>query len=147
MTDFNEAWRSAARAGTQTRQHDPETPAGAEAKLAAFGEELDKARQLLTVARDAEMTAKELRDEAWRKAMLSDECPKVGVFAGVRTTVAMQEAWVASQIAEQDWLLHRATLARKEAADKFRTIAAQASYWQTLTKSVANSYWGTGERT
>jgi hypothetical protein len=127
-------------------RYEPQTPVTAEQKLDAFSGELESARELLAQARDAEMEAKELRDAAYRAAILSDECPKVGVFGGVRTTVAYQQAWIANQIKDQEALLARATLARREAADKHRTLAAQASHQQTLTKSVGDAYRGTGRQ-
>jgi len=125
-------------------RYEPQTPPTAEAKLEGFSGKLEDARDLLAQARDAEMVAKELRDEAYRKALLSDECPKVGVFGGVRTTVAYQAAWVADQIERQEQMLRRATLARREAADRHRTISSQASFQQTLAKSVTEDYRGTG---
>lgn len=126
--------------------YEPQTPVTAEKKLDEFSDALEEARELLAQARDAEMTAKEIRDEAYRDALLSDECPKVGVFGGVRVTVAYQEAWVAREIADQEKLLQRAILARREAADKHRTIASQASHQQTLAKSVGDAYRGAGRQ-
>lgn len=126
--------------------YEPQDPVTAEAKLDAFSDELEEARKLLAKARDAEVTAQEIRDDAYRAAILSDECPKVGVFGGVRTTVAYQQAWIAKQIKDQERLFQRAKLARQEAADKHRTLASQASHQQTLTKSVGDAYRRSGRQ-
>ena len=85
-------------------RHDqrPNTPPGAEAKLEAYSDALDDAMEKLRQARDDELSAKEDRDAAKRRAQLSPDCPKVGVFDGVRTTVAYQTAWIEDQIAEQE---------------------------------------------
>lgn len=125
-------------------QHDPETPPGAEAKLASYRDALDEAMEKLRQARDAEVEAKADRDAAKRRAQLSPECPKVGVFGGVRTTVAYQKAWIEEQVADLEAKYQVARLARQAASEHLRTLGKQGSYQQTLTKSVADAYRGTG---
>lgn len=127
--------------------YDPETPPGAEAKLASYRDALDEAMAKLRDARDAEVDAKATRDAAKRRAQLSPECPKVGVFGGVRTTVAYQKAWIEEQVADLEAKYQVARLARQAASEHLRTLGKQGSYQQTLTKSVADAYRGTGRWT
>lgn len=124
--------------------YDPDTPPGAEAKLETYRDALDGAREKLRAARDAELEAEQDRDAAKRRAQLSGECPKVGVFGGVRTTVAYQQAWIEDQIEDQEAKYRLAKLARQAASDHLRTLGKQGSFQQSLTKSVADAYRGTG---
>lgn len=124
--------------------YDPDTPPGAEAKLETYRDALDEARDALRQARDEELEAEQARDTARRRAQLSPDCPKVGVFDGVRTTVAYQVAWIEDQIAEQEAEYRVKKLARQAASDHLRTLGKQGSFQQSLTKSVADSYRGTG---
>ena len=130
-----------------TSYHDPNTPPGAEAKLEAYSGALDDAMEKLRQARDDELSAKEDRDAAKRRAQLSPDCPKVGVFDGVRTTVAYQTAWIEDQIAKQEHAYQLAKIARQAATAHLDKVGKQGSYQQTLTKSVADAYRGTGRWT
>ena len=56
--------------------HDPDTPPGAEAKLAAYSDQLDEARKKLREARDVELAAKEDRDAARRRAQFDSRVPE-----------------------------------------------------------------------
>ncbi len=125
-------------------QYDPDTPPGAEAKLETYRDALDGARKALRDARDQELAAKEARDAAKRRAQLSPECPKVGVFGGVRTTVAYQAAWIEDQIADKEHAYQLTKIARQAAGEHLRELGRQGSFQQTITKSVADSYRGTG---
>jgi hypothetical protein len=123
---------------------DPDTPPAAEAKLEAYRDQLDGARDALRQARDDEMAAEQERDTARRRAQLSPDCPPVGVFGGVRTTVAYQQAWIEEQITREEHDYRLAKVKRQAASEHLRTLGKQGSYQQTLTKSVADSYHGTG---
>ena len=126
------------------RQHDPDPPPGAEATLAAYSDALDKAQEDLRTARDAEVEAEEDRDAARRRAQMSPDCPPVGVFNGVRTTVAYQTAWIEDQIADEEHEYRMARKARQAASDHLKKVGKQGSFQQSLTKSVADAYRGTG---
>lgn len=126
--------------------HDPATPPGAEAKLASYSDALDEAQENLRKARDAEVEAEEDRDAAKRRAQMSPDCPKVGVFGGVRTTVAYQQAWIAEEIADEEHAYRMAKLARQAASDHLKKVGKQGGYQQTLTNSVRDAYRGTGGR-
>ena len=122
--------------------HDPETPPGAEAALETYRDELGEARLMLREARDAELTAKSARDAARRRARLSKDCPKVGVFDGVRTTVAYAEAWIEEVTADLEDAYQAAKVARQAASDHLQTLGGQGSIQQSITKSVGDSYRG-----
>jgi hypothetical protein len=126
--------------------HDPQTPPGAEAALQAFSRELDEARQALAAARNAELDAKTARDKVKRKFLLSPHAPAVGVFGGVRTTMAERDAWVADQIADEEQAYQVAKLARQAAKEHLDTLREQGSLQQSISRSVSASYQGTGER-
>lgn len=118
----------------------PNTPPGAEARLEAYRDQLDVAREKLREARDEELAAKENRDAAKRRAQLSPDCPKVGVFDGVRITVAYQVAWIEDQIADLEHAYQLKKVARQAASDHLDTLGKQGSYQQTVTKSVTDDY-------
>jgi len=122
----------------------PDTPPGAEAKLAAYSDQLDSARKALRDARDKELAAKEIRDAARRRFLFDSKCPKVGVFDGIRTTVAYQTAWIEDRTASEDHDYQLAKMARQAAYDHLDTLSKQGSIQQTVTKSVSDSYRGTG---
>lgn len=124
--------------------YEPDTPPEAERKLEEYRDELDKARDELRKARDAELEAEQERDAAKRRAQFSPDCPKVGVFDGVRTTVAYQVAWIEGQIEDEERKYRLAKIARQAASDHLRTLGKQGSFQQSLTKSVADAYRGTG---
>ena len=125
-------------------QHDPDTPPGAEAKLESYRDALDGAMEALRDARDAEVDAKNARDAARRRAQFDSLCPKVGVFDGIRTTAAYQTAWIEDQIVDEEHAYQVAKMARQAAYDHLDTLSKQGSIQQTVTKSVSDSYRGTG---
>lgn len=122
--------------------HDPETPPGAEAALETYRDDLERARRMLREARDHEVAMKTARDAAERRARLSPECPKVGVFGGVRTTVAYVEAWIAEQIADREDAYQLARVARQAASDHMQTLRDQGSIQQSISRSVGESFRG-----
>lgn len=124
------------------RGHDPESPPGAEAALETYRDELGEARRMLRDARDAELKAKSARDEARRRAQLSPDCPKVGVFDGVRTTVAYVAAWIENETAGLEEEYQVAKVARQAASDHLQTLREQGSIQQSITNSVRDSYRG-----
>ena len=140
MTSRYEEWRTAT-------PYNPATPPDAEAKLAAYSDALDKAQEDLKNARDAEVEAEEDRDAARRRAQMSPDCPKVGVFNGVRTTVAYQTAWIEDQIADVEHKYRLAKLARQAASDHLKKLGKQGSFQQSLTGSVREAYRNTGRWT
>lgn len=125
--------------------HDPQTPPGAEAALESFRDALESARQELAGAADAEVTAELERDAAHRRWMLSPECPPVGVFDGVRTTVAQRDAWVQDRVAGEERAYRLARAARQAAQKKLDVLGKQGSYQQSISKSVGQSYSGQRE--
>lgn len=132
-------------AASPYRGHDPETPPGAESALETYRDDLGKARRMLRQARDHEVLAKSARDAARRRAQLSPECPKIGVFDGVRTTVAYVEAWIDEQVADLEDAYQLAKVARQAAADHLNTLGEQSSIQQSIARSVGQSYMGQRE--
>ena len=129
---------------TPYQGHDPATPPGAESALQSYSDALDGAVEKLEQARNAELEAEEARDKAKYEALLSDKCPKVGVFERVRTTVAMQAAWVAREIAGEESEYRAAKVVRQAASAHLGKLNSQSSIQQTIAKSVTSSYQGTG---
>lgn len=122
-----------------------DTPPGAESRLEAYRDALEEATHALADARNAELEAEEARDAALRKAQLSPDCPPVGVFDGVRITVAYQKAWVAEQAAGQELEYKRARVARQAAQAHLRKVEKQGGFQQSITASVREAYRGTGD--
>ena len=127
------------------RGHDPQTPPGAEAALQSYSDALDDAVEKLKAARDAELEAEEARDAARWEALLSPDCPKVGVFDGVRTTVAVQDAWVRRETAAKETAYRAAKVIRQAASAHLDKLNSQRSIQQTIAKSVADQFRGQRE--
>jgi hypothetical protein len=123
-----------------------DTPPGAEARLEAYRDALDEAAEALTQARNAELEAEDARDAARRHHQLSKECPPVGVFNGVRTTVAHQKAWVEEQIKDEEHAYRLAKVARQAAQTHLDKLRKQGGFQQSLTASVRETYRGTNGR-
>lgn len=117
-----------------------DTPPGAEQRLESYRDQMDEAREALAKARDAELEAKGARDAEERRVRLSDDCPKVGVVDGKRTTVAYVEAWVADKIAGLDKEYQLAKVRRQAANEHLRTLGKQGGFQQTITRSVGETY-------
>jgi metal-sulfur cluster biosynthetic enzyme len=128
--------------------HDPQTPPGAEAALEYLKEEMERARLELAGASDAEVEAELARDAARRKLQLSDECPPVGVFDGVRVTVAWQKAWIDDRIVAEEREYRLKKKAREAAAKRLDVLGRQAITQASIAKSVGTGYQFTrsGER-
>jgi len=122
--------------------YEPQTPPDAEARLQAYSSALEEATAALGAARDAELEAENARDDARRRAQFSPDCPPVGVFDGIRTTAAYQQAWIEEQIKgeEQEYRLKKA--ARRAAADHLNKLSKQARFQQSITASVREQYRG-----
>jgi hypothetical protein len=124
--------------------HDPQTPPGAEAALETFKTMLEEAGRELAAAVDEEVTAELARDAAMRKWMFDKDCPPVGVFNGVRTTVAQRDAWVAGKIVDEERAYRLAKAAREAAQTKLDILGRQGSYQQSISRSVSEVYRNTG---
>ena len=123
-----------------------DVPVGAEARLEAYQRALEAATTALTEARDAELEAEEARDAKLREAQFSPHCPPVGVFNGVRTTVAYQKAWIQEQAKDEESTYRAARAARRAASDHLRKLMKQGAYQQSITASVRETYRGTSGR-
>jgi hypothetical protein len=123
-----------------------DTPPGAEGRLEDYQDALEEATKALTEARNAELEAEEARDKAAREWRLSDECPPVGVFGGIRTTVAYQDAWVADKIADLQHEYKVARETRRAASDHLRKLMKQGGWQQSITASVREQLRGYGGR-
>lgn len=121
--------------------NDADSPAGAEAALREFSLALEQARLDLRAARDAEVTAKALRDKAKRKWTLDPDCPRVARDA---YTVAYRDAWVGDKIEAEEDAYQVSVVAREAAAEHLKTLRDQGIIQQSITKSVSQSYQGTG---
>jgi hypothetical protein len=66
------------------------------------------------------------------------------VFDGVRVTVAERDAWVEDKITEEELAFRLAREKRKAAAKRLEILSKQGSYQQSISKSVGESYRGTG---
>lgn len=124
----------------------PDTPVGAEARLESYRDALEEATKALGQARDAELEAEDIRDEAKRRAQFSPDCPKVGVFEGVRTTVAYQKAWIEEQAKDEETAYRAAKAARRAASDHLNKLSKQGRFQQSITASVRESYRSTNGR-
>jgi hypothetical protein len=123
---------------------EPDTPPTAEATLQSLSDKMEIAVAGLREARNEEVAAQHEYEAAKRRAQFSGECPKVGVFDGVRTTVAQQAAWVDERVAEEKLLWQIAKATRQAASTHLNMLRDQASVAQSIASSVRTSYQGTG---
>jgi hypothetical protein len=128
-----------------TTPMEPLSPIDIERKLRSLVSNLTVAQSGLRDDRDAEVAAKHVYERIHRRAMLSDECPKV--TRGGYTT-AERDAWVDEKSAEAREAYEIAEARRKAAEDHLRTLRDQSMVVATLAKSVhlAYSMAGVGER-
>jgi|SRR5690606_15306541 len=113
------------------------TPAGVEARLRQLVTELTLAQQALAKARDEEVRAKHAYEAARRRALLSEECPRVARGA---VTTADRDAWVDEQVKHECWLYELAEVKREAAQDHLRVVRDQAMIVMSLGKSVTAAY-------
>lgn len=130
--------------GSPYQGYDPQTPAGAEAAVQAFSDALEPVRQALAEAVDAEADAELDLEVAKARLILSDECPVVGVFGGVRVTVAQRDAWVLLRTTDEVRALKKATAARKIAEKALDVTGRKLMAQQSITRSVGGSYGASG---
>lgn len=123
-----------------TRPYEPATPVSAEQALDEFKAGLDRAEQALTKARNDELEAENARDRAKAAALLSDHCPRTGVFAGVRVTVAERDAWVAREIEPLELEFRAAREVRRAASLRFDKLRKQGSFQQSINSNARESY-------
>lgn len=110
------------------------TLAGVESRLRQLVTDLTLAQQALARARDEEVRAKHAFEAARRKALLSEDCPKVARGA---VTTADRDAWVDEQVKHECWLYELAEVKREAAQDHLRD---QAMIVMSLGKSVQAAF-------
>lgn len=113
------------------------TPDKIVTKLRWLTNQLTLAQKILRDARDAEVTAKHAYKSAHRRALLSDERPRVERGG---TTTAERDAWVDEQAAELEQAFDIAEATRKAASDHLETLRDQAMIVMALSKSVQSAY-------
>jgi hypothetical protein len=128
-----------------TPRFEPLTPVEVERQIRWVQNKLTQAQAELRDARDAEVSAKHTYERAYRKTILSGDCPKV--TRGGYTT-AERDAWVADQCADEHEAYELAEVKRKAAEEHLRTLYQQGTLSATLAKSVGQAYQmaGVGER-
>jgi hypothetical protein len=121
--------------------YEPLTPVQVEQRLRQMVNDLARATRDLGAARDAEVAAKHRYEDAHRRALLSDDCPKV--TRGGYTT-AERDAWVETRAAVLQRAYDLAEVARRAAEDHLRTLREQAVVISVIAKSVNAAYMFTG---
>ena len=116
---------------------DPLTPLDIERKLRNLVTDLSRSQAALRQARDLEVDARHKYDRAKRRALLSDDSPKV---ARGGHTVAEQAAWVDNECADLKFDADKATVVREAAQDHLRVLLAQAEIVRSLGASVRQAF-------
>lgn len=119
----------------------PLTPVDVERKLRRLVNDLAKSQKSLREARDHEVGKRHEYEAARRRALLSDDRPRVERGG---CTTAERDAWVDDQCAKERQDFEIAEAARKAAEDHLRVTRDQASVVQTLARSVQQAYSMTG---
>lgn len=122
---------------TSTPQFEPLTPVEAERQIRWVQNKLTQAQADLRDARDEEVAAKHAHERAYRKVILSGDCPKVTRDG---YTAAERDAWVADRCAEEREAYELAEVKRKAAEEHLRTLYQQGTLSATLAKSVGQAY-------
>src|SRR5690606_15957079 len=99
--------------------------------------DLTRAQVALAQARDAEVRAKHTFEAARRRALLSEDCPKV---SRGQVTTAERDAWVDEATARERWQWELAVVRREAAQDHLRILRDQAVIVMSLGKSVTAAY-------
>jgi hypothetical protein len=125
--------------------YEPDSPEKAEERLDRLSAELETNEQAFKDATDEAALAEAALQDAENAALMRDDCPPVGVFNGIRTTVRMQEAWVAAQVGEER-TAHRLAQVKLKAADaQRRRLEGQLRAAQSINRNANDSrYRGTG---
>jgi len=118
-----------------------DTPPGAEERLQIYQDALDEAEVALADARNKELAAEDVRDAKKREGQFHEDCPQVGVFGGVRTTVAFQKAWIEEYAKDEERAYRLAREARRAAVTHLRKLEKQGGYQQSITRSVGGRQW------
>lgn len=116
---------------------EPLTPLAVEAKLRSLVTELTRAQGALAQARDIEVDRKHELNRERRRALLSQERPKVtrGGF-----TTAERDAWVDERVSGLQFTYDKAVIARESAQDHLRVLRDQAEIVRSLGASVRQAY-------
>jgi len=113
------------------------TPVQVEDKIRSLVTEITQAQKALAAARDFEVDAEHDYKSAERRAILSDDCPKVrqdGVSAAER------DAWVADQVDGMEFAYKIARAKREAAKDHLDAVNTQATLVMALRRSVEQAY-------
>lgn len=113
------------------------TPLDIERRLKGLISNLTRAQQALAQARDLEVDAKHALGRARRRALLSQQAPKV-IRGGV--TTAERDAWVDDQVSDLQFAYDKATVTRESAQDHLRVLRDQAEIVRSLGASVRQAY-------
>lgn len=116
---------------------EPLTPVDIERRLRRLVSDLTRAQQALAQARDLEVDRRHELNRERRRALLSQERPKVtrGGF-----TTAERDAWVDDRVAALQLDYDKAVIARESAQDHLRVLRDQAEIVRSLGASVRQAY-------
>lgn len=113
------------------------TPVVAERRLQALDNEMTIAELNLRRARDAEVAAKHVYEDAVRRAGFHRDCPQV--IRGA-VTVDERKQWIDRQCADPQRDYDIRVVARESAQDHHRTVRDQAMIAMALLRSVNTAY-------
>lgn len=116
---------------------EPMSPVDIENRLRQSITDLTQAQEQLRDARDVETDAELGYLSAYRRVLLSADCPPVRRDG---YTAAERDAWVSDQVAEDYTQYRHANARRKAAEDRMRTLRDVASNVQSLGAMVRSAY-------
>jgi hypothetical protein len=112
-----------------------ETPVTARNRCRQVGSMLAAAELGLKRARDAEVEAEHVYQQAHRRALLMPDCPRPRRGEN-GVTVADRDGWVDEQCDASEFAYKLATAARLAAKDHYETVNTQAMLAQAILKSI-----------
>lgn len=116
---------------------EPLTPVQVETKMRQLVTAITQSQKALAQARDLEVDAEHDYRSAERKALLSENCPKVRRDGA---SAAERDAWVASQVEGLELAYKIARSKREAAKDHLDSLNTQAALVMALRRSVGQAY-------
>lgn len=117
--------------------YEPLSPLDIEQKLRWLSTQLTQAQKALEKARDDEVSKRHALNAARRRAILSEDCPKV-TRGGV--TTAERDAWVDDRLPDLQLAYDLASAKRESAQDHLRVLREQAEITRSLGTFVRQAY-------
>jgi hypothetical protein len=118
--------------------YEPLSPVQVESKIRSLVTEITRAQRALAEARDLEVDAEHDYKSAERRAILSEDCPKIRGAESV--SAAERDAWVGHRCDGVEFAYKIAKAKREAAKDHLDAVNTQSTLVMALRRSVEQAY-------